>query len=97
MFESYVDNSTKINTNNNNNNNNREELFEWSLTHLVSVLVIVTDSAFVFYTSRYVIRMGFSGGASVRSHLMDPLNDFSFQPMLNKDHDLYYPVCGMVH
>ena len=36
-----------------------------------------------------------------RSFMVDPLNYFSFQPILhnwcNKGCGMYYPVCGMVH
>ena len=40
-------------------------------------------------------------GSSDRSFKVNPLSYFSFQPVLhdwcNKGHDMYYPVCGMMH
>ena len=40
-------------------------------------------------------------GRWIDLHGVDPLSYFSFQPVLhdwcNKDHGMYYPVCGMVH
>ena len=30
-------------------------------------------------------------------HGVDPLNYFSFQPVLSKGRGMCYPVCGMVH
>ena len=40
-------------------------------------------------------------GSSDRSFMVDPLSNFSFQPVLhdwyNKGCGMCYPVCGMVH
>ena len=43
----------------------------------------------------------FAHGATDRSFMVDPLNYFSFQPVLsdwcNKGRGMCYPICGMVH
>ena len=55
----------------------------------------VSSCYFPIVTSR-----DFFNAASYRD-MVDPLSYFSFQPVLhdwcNKDRDMCYPVCGMVH
>ena len=36
-------------------------------------------------------------GSSDRSFMVDPLNYFSFQPVLHKGHGMCYPVCRLEH
>ena len=51
---------------------------------------------------RSIVRaLSWCDGSSDRSFMVDPLNYFSFQPVLhdwcNKGHGMCYPICGMAH
>ena len=75
-------------------------IFIYALCSSLEILLAVTN----MISCKETVLLGIliqSDGSSDRSFMVDPLNYFSFQPVLhdwcNKGCGMCYPVCGMMH